>query len=89
MKVTRYLCAGAALFLCGCSTTPKPQVIVEQRFVERHIPSTLKRPCPPIWKKAGGPEVVGDLIDRGDVNEAGLRICAARMNKIIVWDKGG
>jgi hypothetical protein len=62
-------------------------VVIEQRFTVRHIPSTLKRPCPDIWRKAGGPEVVGDLIDRGDVNEAGLRICAARMNKIIAWDK--
>jgi hypothetical protein len=62
-------------------------VVIEQKIVERHIPSTLKRPCPPIWSKPGGPEVTGDLIDRGDVNEAGLRICSARMNKIIAWDK--
>jgi len=67
--------------------TPKPQVLIEQRFVERHIPASLKRPCPKVWAKAGGPAVVADLIDRGDVNEAGLRVCAAQVRKIIEWDK--
>lgn len=55
--------------------------------VERHIPASLKRKCPDIWHKTGGPSVVADLIDRGDVNEAGLRKCSAQMNKIIEWDK--
>jgi hypothetical protein len=62
-------------------------VVVEQKIIYRHIPPTLKRPCAKVWSKPGGPAVTGDLIDRGDVNEAGLRICAARMNKIIEWDR--
>lgn len=81
----------ALLFLlpcAACTTAPKPAVVIEQRFVERHIPASLKRPCPKIWSKPGGPAVTGDYVDKGDVNEAGLRICSARMNKIIAWDKG-
>ncbi|MER9937398.1 hypothetical protein [Mesorhizobium sp. M0088] len=62
-------------------------MLTEYKTVERHIPASLKRKCPDIWRKAGGPAVTGDLLDRGDVNEAGLIVCAARMNKIIAWDK--
>jgi hypothetical protein len=63
-------------------------VVTKYQKVERRIPATLKRPCPPIWSKPGGPEVTGDFVERGDVNEAGLLVCSARMNKIIEWDKG-
>jgi hypothetical protein len=63
-------------------------VVTKYTTIERRIPATLKRPCPGIWRKEGGPAVVADLIDRGDVNEAGLLVCSARMNKIIAWDKG-
>jgi hypothetical protein len=77
-------------------SSPKPQVITEIKPIERHIPAALKRKCPAIWTKQGavagdrlrGARNAGDLLDRGNVNEDGLLICAARMNKIIEWDDG-
>lgn len=74
--------------LCaGCTTTP-PQVVVKYVIVERHIPAPLKRKPPAIWSKPGGPAVTGDFIERGDVNEAGLRVCTAQVDKINKWDAG-
>ncbi len=59
------------------------------------MPAALKRKCPKIWAKQGavagdrlrGAKTIGDLLDRGNVNEAGLIECAARVDKIIEWDK--
>ncbi len=69
-------------------------MITEIQPVVRHIPAGLKRKCPAIWTKQGavagdrlrGAKSTGDLLDRGNVNEAGLIVCAARMNKVIEWD---
>lgn len=76
------------MLFAGCMATPKPQVVIKYVTVERHIPASLKRQPPPIWSKPGGPQVTGDLLDRGDVNEAGLRVCTAQIKKINQWDKG-
>ena len=78
----------------GCTTNPKPQVITEIKPVVTHIPASLKRKCPAIWMKQGavagdrlrGAKTTGDLLDRGNVNEAGLIACSARMNAVIKWD---
>ena len=35
-----------------------------------------------------GARSTGDLLDRGNVNEARLIECAARMDAVITWDKG-
>lgn len=62
-------------------------MVVKYVYLERHIPAVLKREPPPIWSKPGGPQVTKDFIDRGDVNEAGLRVCTAQIHKIGEWDK--
>ncbi|TIW23773.1 MAG: hypothetical protein E5V63_24230 [Mesorhizobium sp.] len=70
-------------------------MITEIKPVIRHIPAALKRKCPAQWLKPGakfgdpidGAKSTGDLLDRGDTNKSNLLICAARMNKIIEWDK--
>ncbi|RUV20371.1 MAG: hypothetical protein E5X38_07470 [Mesorhizobium sp.] len=62
-------------------------MVVKYVTVERHIPDPLKRPPPSAWSKPGGPAVTADFIERGDVNEAGLRVCTAQVNKIIEWDR--
>lgn len=62
-------------------------MVTKYVYVERRIPAPLKRKPPAIWSKAGGPQVTGDFIERGDVNEAGLRVCSAQVNKIIEWDR--
>jgi hypothetical protein len=82
------------MIFCGCTSSPKPQVITELQPIERHIPAALKRKCQKIWTKQGavagdrlrGAKSAGDLLDRGDVNEAGLIKCSAQVDKIIEWD---
>lgn len=75
--------------LCaGCMTTPKPQVVIKLKPVERHLPPALKRACASVWSKPGGPAVTADWIERGDVNETRLRKCSAQMKKVIEWDAG-
>ncbi|MDX8513509.1 hypothetical protein [Mesorhizobium captivum] len=62
-------------------------MVVKYVTVERHIPAALIRPPPPTWSKPGGPQVTGDFVERGDVNEAGLRVCTAQVRKIAEWDR--
>ncbi|TGQ95436.1 hypothetical protein EN851_07925 [Mesorhizobium sp. M8A.F.Ca.ET.208.01.1.1] len=62
-------------------------MVVKYVTVERRIPAPLLRPPPPAWSKPGGPAVTGDFVERGDVNEAGLRVCTAQVKKIGEWDK--
>ena len=84
------------MMFSGCTTSPKPSVVTEIKPVTRHMPASLKRRCPDIWMKPGaaagdrlrGARSTGDLLDRGNVNEARLIECAARMDAVITWDKG-
>ncbi|TIW11306.1 MAG: hypothetical protein E5V66_14170 [Mesorhizobium sp.] len=62
-------------------------MVTKYVYIERHLPDALKRKPPAVWSKPGGPQVTGDFIERGDVNEAGLRVCTAQVGKIIDWDK--
>ncbi|RWG80960.1 MAG: hypothetical protein EOQ69_19450 [Mesorhizobium sp.] len=62
-------------------------MVVKYVTVERHVPDALKRPAPPAWSKPGGPLTTNDFVERGDVNEAGLKVCSAQIRKLGEWDK--
>ncbi|MER8964475.1 hypothetical protein NKI25_01925 [Mesorhizobium sp. M0808] len=55
--------------------------------VKERIPPAFLIPCPPNWRKLGGPAVAGDFVERGDVNGAARDVCAARLAKVADWDK--
>lgn len=76
------------LMICAsCTTSRKPEVIVEYKPIIRRVPPALIRPCDAPWRKEGGPATVQDFVVRGDTNEAALTACAAKVSKIAEWDK--
>lgn len=70
--------------LSACGTT-KPTIIVQTELVREPIPAALVRPCQGPWNKPV--RITGDFVQRGDVNEAALRKCAAQVEAIKKWDE--
>lgn len=60
-------------------------MIVQSEIVREPIPTALIRPCPEAWNKPV--KITGDFVQRGDVNEAALRKCAAQVEAIRKWDE--
>jgi len=62
--------------------------MIRTEVVRENVPDALVRPCPPRWRKAGGPVATGDFVERGDHNEAALAACAAQVDSIRKWNDG-
>ena len=60
-------------------------MIVQNEIVREPIPSALLLDCPKGWTKPV--KITGDFVQRGDVNEAALRKCAAQVEAIRKWDE--
>lgn len=72
----------------GCTTEGHPKVVVRTEVIQKKIPPALLAPCPPAWSKAGGPATTGDFVERGDVNEAGIKCRDAALAGIRKWNHG-
>lgn len=67
----------------GCSTTPKPEPLIQIEYIRERPPAELLRPCP-------SPTIVpvvitADLISNWLVTREAYETCAAAMDALIQW----
>ncbi|MBZ9705402.1 hypothetical protein LB543_01490 [Mesorhizobium sp. ESP7-2] len=70
-------------------------MLVQTDIIRPRVPASLVALCDKPWRKpgaapserAGGARKVDDLYTRGDVNEARLVACAAKVAGIGEWDR--
>lgn len=62
-------------------------MVVKTEIVKERVPPAYLIPPPANWSKPGGPQNVGDFVERGDVNGAARNVCAIRLAKVTDWDK--
>jgi hypothetical protein len=58
--------------------------VAPPEIIKERVPAVLLRPCPPAWH--GTIRTTGDFVERGDTNEAALKVCSAQVEGTRKWD---